>query len=272
MNTPAYEYLLEEHRALLAHYGRAQTRCTDLLLAQGREIERLQGQAIRLRARAIAHESALAWEREDRAAVMADLPGLPRRRALVRQVEGLVSRIHDLAREALHWQWRASAGAAAGTAPSPSMPREIPRGMSHAVPPMQPHGAQQAWPSGDGLQRAEPSAQPMRSVLCIGQDASGALVTQRMVESAEGLVAAQTAADALLVAAEDGDAALEASLIAADLVICQTGCVGHNAYWRVQDHCRRTGKPCVLVDQPQVIHFMRGAQAPRAEPVAHTAA
>ncbi|WP_225976114.1 DUF2325 domain-containing protein, partial [Paracidovorax avenae] len=56
-----------------------------------------------------------------------------------------------------------------------------------------------------------------------------------------------------------GDAAaFEASLRAADFVICQTGCVGHDDYWRVQDHCRRTGKPCVLVDQPQVVHVMRG--------------
>lgn len=44
--------------------------------------------------------------------------------------------------------------------------------------------------------------------------------------------------------------ALDSSLAAADLVICQTGCISHDEYWRVQDHCRRTGKPCILVDQP----------------------
>ncbi|OBV38615.1 DUF2325 domain-containing protein [Janthinobacterium psychrotolerans] len=55
----------------------------------------------------------------------------------------------------------------------------------------------------------------------------------------------------------DDVAALEASLVAADLVICQTGCVSHDAYWRVHDHCRRTGKQCVLVDQPQTMHFIR---------------
>ncbi|CAN7315735.1 DUF2325 domain-containing protein [Acidovorax sp. LjRoot129] len=46
------------------------------------------------------------------------------------------------------------------------------------------------------------------------------------------------------------DTALDAHLAAADLVICQTGCISHDQYWRVQDHCRRTGKPCILVDQP----------------------
>jgi hypothetical protein len=33
-------------------------------------------------------------------------------------------------------------------------------------------------------------------------------------------------------------------------VICQTGCVSHGAYWRVKDHCRRTGKRCVFVETP----------------------
>jgi hypothetical protein len=42
---------------------------------------------------------------------------------------------------------------------------------------------------------------------------------------------------------------LDESLAAADLVICQTGCISHDEYWRVQDHCRRTGKPCILVDR-----------------------
>lgn len=49
---------------------------------------------------------------------------------------------------------------------------------------------------------------------------------------------------------QDSVSALDASLAAADLVICQTGCISHDDYWRVQDHCRRTGKPCILVDQP----------------------
>ena len=50
---------------------------------------------------------------------------------------------------------------------------------------------------------------------------------------------------------------LEASLSMADLVICQTGCLGHGAYWRVQDHCKRTGKTCVLVEQPDAVRIVR---------------
>jgi len=50
---------------------------------------------------------------------------------------------------------------------------------------------------------------------------------------------------------------LEAHLDAADLVICQTGCMSHGDYWRVQDHCRRTGMVCMLVDQPDGLQIVR---------------
>jgi hypothetical protein len=50
---------------------------------------------------------------------------------------------------------------------------------------------------------------------------------------------------------------LTASLAAADLVICQTGCISHNAYWRVKDFCKRTGKQCVFIENPSVSSFDR---------------
>jgi hypothetical protein len=50
---------------------------------------------------------------------------------------------------------------------------------------------------------------------------------------------------------------LEEDLAAADLVICQTGCMSHGAYWRVQDHCKRTGKACVLVENADALHIVR---------------
>lgn len=56
--------------------------------------------------------------------------------------------------------------------------------------------------------------------------------------------------------------ALDESLVAADLVICQTGCISHDDYWRVQDHCRRTGKPCILVDQAALPSAAQGTGQP----------
>jgi hypothetical protein len=33
--------------------------------------------------------------------------------------------------------------------------------------------------------------------------------------------------------------------------------MSHGAYWRVQDHCKRTGKACVLVEQPDALRIVR---------------
>jgi hypothetical protein len=57
---------------------------------------------------------------------------------------------------------------------------------------------------------------------------------------------------------EDGQNVLDASLAAADLVICQTGCISHNAYWKVKDFCKRSGTRCVFVDNPSSSSLARG--------------
>ena len=82
-----------------------------------------------------------------------------------------------------------------------------------------------------------------KAVLCVGRAEASSAMARQLVEIAGGRYLHHDGQD-------DVDAAaLEASLRAADLVICQTGCMSHGAYWRVQDHCRRTGKPCVMVGQ-----------------------
>lgn len=199
-----------EHRALLAQYGEIQKRCSTVIAAQAAEIARLQAQAVRLRAAALLRETALAWEREDRQALEAAIPGLPRRLRLARRVEWLVGRVQDLQRAMRERLVRPKA-------PAPDL-RE-------------------------------------KSVLCVGEPGAGASVARRVVEMAGGRFLHHGGGDG-----QDGPA-LEASLVAADLVICQTGCVSHDAYWRVQDHCRRTGKQCVLVEQPQALQFVRSREA-----------
>lgn len=200
-----------EHRALLAQYGEIQKRCSTVIAAQATEIARLQAQAVRLRAAAMVRESALAWEREDRQALEAAIPGLPKRLTLARRVEWLMGRVRDLQdtlRERLRWP---------KTAPAPDL-RE-------------------------------------KSVLCVGEQGAGTGVAQHVIEMAGGHFLHHGGDDR-----QEGPA-LEASLVAADLVICQAGCVSHDAYWRVQDHCRRTGKQCVLVDQPLALQLVRSQDA-----------
>ena len=105
-----------------------------------------------------------------------------------------------------------------------------------------------------------------KAVLCVGRtdEAEAPSLARQLVEIAGGRY--------LHHGGDDADAqALEAGLRAADLVICQAGCVSHGAYWRVQDHCRRTGKPCVLVGDAgdaQPVQFMR--QPPATEEQAHS--
>lgn len=99
-----------------------------------------------------------------------------------------------------------------------------------------------------------------KAVLCVGRGEEAPSLARQLVEIAGGRYLHHDGGD------DADDPALEAGLRAADLVICQTGCVSHGAYWRVQDHCRRTGKPCVLVGEPQPIQFVR--QQPAAEPAA----
>lgn len=169
--------LLHEHKILLQSHADAQARCSALLRAQAEQLRRMDAQLIRTRAALVRSQTALAWEREDRAAIERSVPGLGRRVTLGRQVAALQARVHELMGE-LH------------------------RDALHA-------GPERAGAADTALQPDEMSAE------------------------------------------------LEASLEAADLVICQTGCMSHGDYWRVQDHCKRTGKVCVLVDRQDGLQIMR---------------
>ncbi|CAG0983785.1 hypothetical protein BURK2_01994 [Burkholderiales bacterium] len=50
---------------------------------------------------------------------------------------------------------------------------------------------------------------------------------------------------------------IDANLAAADVVICQAGCISHGAYWRVKDWCKRRGTPCLFAKSPGVTAFSR---------------
>lgn len=49
---------------------------------------------------------------------------------------------------------------------------------------------------------------------------------------------------------------LQASMAAAEWVICQTGCLSHGAYWRDHGHCRRTGNACTVPEAPATPHLV----------------
>lgn len=227
--------LHREHAALLVAYGQAQARCSRLLSAQAQRIQCLEAEVFKLRAAVIQRDTALAWAREDRAALEGAIPGLPRRVALARRVAQLMERVQNLMRERLAWQDRAAQARA--------------RPLDSAAEPQVPAAVIAA------------ATLREKSVLCVGEDAMALMLTRKVVEMAGGRYLGHCGGEST-----DGDT-LEASLVAADLVICQTGCVSHGAYWRVKDHCTRTGKQCVLVDKPEALTALglarESAESPR---------
>ena len=221
------DLIAREHRVLIGEYGRAQARCSAQLAAQAARIAQLESELMRARAQVVIRDTQLALARDALAELAAAAPGLPTRARLARKVEWLSERVQDLMRELLRLQW----------VPAPSA---VPRA---------------------ALQADLLAGVREKAVLYVGnylhqesgQDADGAHAAQQAIEQAGGRFLHHAGGDA----GADDAAALEAGLVAADLVICQTGCVSHDAYWRVHDHCKRTGKQCVLVDQPQAMHFVR---------------
>jgi hypothetical protein len=101
-----------------------------------------------------------------------------------------------------------------------------------------------------GLTEAAPpacSAAPQlckRSVLCVGGRTASVPIYRQVIEHTGARFLHHDGGE------EDNASQLDATLAAADLVICQSGCISHNAYWRVKDHCKRTGKQCVFVETP----------------------
>lgn len=51
----------------------------------------------------------------------------------------------------------------------------------------------------------------------------------------------------LMIVRQDMAALLDASQVAAELVICQTGCVSHGNHWLDETQCRRRGQVCLLL-------------------------
>lgn len=238
-NADDHHQLKREHAALLSSYGRAQARCSAMLREQACRIDALQAEAMQLRAELIIRDTRLAWAGEERQALEAAVPGLARRVTLARQVEHLAGRVQLLLR--------------ARQGPMPPAP----------VPTPAPASGPEAAPGRAGAAG--------RAVLCIGREDATTTLARTLVEmTGARFLAIDGAAlgDATGPVTQDtANAALEAQLGAADLVICQTGCVSHGAFWRVQDHCKRHNKQCLLVDAPaaldgvsQVVHLHRGAR------------
>jgi hypothetical protein len=226
--------LWEENAVLTRELAAAQGRATAMAREQSRRIEQLQSQAVQLRAELIGRDTVAATLREELRQLEQSLPGLKSRVELVRMNERLIARTHDLERALLQAQQKAecaqrradtSALAASERLPQPAI----------------------------ALLRAEPTTPQFddRAVLCVGGRQASVPVYRKLIERTGGRFLHHDGGE------EDSPAKLDATLAAADLVICQTGCISHDAYWRVKDHCKRTGKRCVFVENPSSASLRR---------------
>lgn len=216
--------LNDQNDALTQELATARRRAAAHAAEQARKVEQLQAEALRARADLIGRDTTIASLSERLSALEAAAPGLASRFELAREatlqaerIQALERALNRLRQEAEHAR-RAPVLEAAAPAP-PAPPAPVP--MAETV-----------------------ASLADRAVLCVGGRAASVPAYRRLIERTGGRFLHHDGGE------HDNPAALDTTLAAADLVICQTGCISHDAYWRVKDHCKRTGKRCVFVENP----------------------
>jgi len=242
--------VMAENRVLARALAQAQQRCTEQAEAASRRLAQQEAALVRARADLIGRDTALAQLRERLAALEAAAPQLASRQALAEAHRAQAQRLQDLQRaldrarqDAGQQRARAEAAEAALAGGAPATAADAAPGAAMAVAPSAAPPAPAAAPLGD------------RAVLCVGGRAASVPVYRQLVEDTGGRFLHHDGGE------EHAIARLDATLAAADLVICQTGCISHDAYWRVKEHCRRTGKRCVFVETPSRHALARALQA-----------
>ncbi len=232
-----FESLIDENAVLARELGAAQQRSTRQADEHRQRIEQQQGQVVQLRAQLIGRDTTIATLREDLQTLEAAAPGLKGRFELARENERQVERIHQLERALLQAQQEAERQRRLHNKLSDELLR---RDAVVAEPADAPEAVMRL---GD------------RAVLCVGGRPASVPVYRHLIERTGGRFLHHDGGD------EDSPAKLDSTLAAADLVICQTGCISHDAYWRVKDHCKRTGKRCIFVESPSATGLKRALLA-----------
>ncbi|MCF8203572.1 MAG: DUF2325 domain-containing protein [Methylotenera sp.] len=217
--------LVAEHRALAREYAEVQQRVTAWSQARAREQQAWEQERIQHRAAVIALQTQLGQAQEQLQHWLQAHPDLPEREALRERLAEQLARNQALQREVSRLSAR-------------------PQAVGTEVRPVAASAAVAGLP-------AAPVSLGQRVVLCVG--GRGGSVPQYR-QAVEGCGAHFLHHDG---GEEHKPAQLEPQLAAADLVICQTGCISHDAYWRVKDHCKRHHKRCVFVETPSRSAFER---------------
>jgi len=234
-----FNAMVDENAVLARELGKVQARTTRLLSEKNGEAERLNVQLMQLRAENLAKDSRLAFLAEDMASLKASIPGFDAGARLQKKIDQMAARQSEL--EGQNTELRQKLAAAMKSLDALSS------GTQSAVSP-------------DLPTRSEPRLSPVtvylkqKTVLCVGGRSGNIANYRDLVERVGGRFAHHDGG------LEDSHSVLDASLAAADLVICQTGCISHNAYWKVKDYCKRTGKRCLFVENPSASSLVRGLE------------
>jgi Uncharacterized protein conserved in bacteria (DUF2325) len=232
-----FESLIDENAVLARELGAAQQRSTRQADEHRQRSEQQQSQIVQLRAQLIGHDTTIATLREDLQRLEAAAPGLKGRFELARESERQVARIHQLERALLQAQQEAERQRRHNDELAAELLRRDTLSTEPADAP-------------DVATRLDD-----RAVLCVGGRPASVPVYRQLIEHTGGRFLHHDGGE------EDSPAKLDATLAAADLVICQTGCISHDAYWRVKDHCKRTGKRCIFVESPSATGLKRALLA-----------
>ena len=252
-----FNAVLEENSRMTRDISRLQQRSAAVQLERNAEMERHATQLMQLRAQLVGRDSIADSLRHELEQLRASIPGLETRDRLVQRLQmmedrerGLRNEMQELRQELAKAQ-ASTGGTRSGSALGADDARVTGAGGT-AIPAAMPSRDLQAPPSEHVVRLHSRLAD--RAVLCVG-GRSGNVATYRSLVERVG--AQFSHHDGGL---EDNVNQLEASLSAADLVICQTGCISHSAYWRVKDFCKRTGKRCVFIDNPSISSLARGLE------------
>lgn len=224
-----FEALIDENAVLALELAAAQQRSTRQAQDHARQVDALQSELVRARGQAMAAHSVAEGLRQDLQALRDTVPQLESRQALAHRNSQQEERMAAMLRT-LH-QARG----------------EVERLREQLEAAGAPVEALDGAPIPDNNATHKPKAgNPLtdQAVLCVGGRTASVPLYRRLVEGQGARFLHHDGGE------EQGSGQLESTLAAADLVICQAGCVSHNAYWRVKDHCKRTGKRCLFVETP----------------------
>lgn len=230
--------LIKENGVLARALGKAQERCTRVIAEKSAQINELHAQLMRHRATAIGKDTQIAFLSQDLKQLKASLPDYENTNPLRQKLEHLRARQAEL--ETQNAQLRRQLSQAQRSLSLPN--REVTCATDT-------NGHKQA-------AKESPITFHLKekTILCVGGRHGNVPNYRDVIEKAGGQFAHHDGG------MEDSQASLDAVLAAADLVICQTGCISHNAYWRVKDHCKRTGKQCVFVENASTSSLTRTLQ------------